>query len=248
MALDFLHRFDWNGLVIKTGPFYHLCMSSEPARSYHSPRRRMQAAQTRAAVLDAATRLFGELGWAATSMRGVAKAAGVSMETVYSGFGSKPDLLAAVIDVAVVGDDLPIPLAQRDVALVLGTGTREERVAKAAGMVAAINARTCDLVQALAQGAATDASLAQRLAVLDEGRRGDVAVYFELVAARPAGPLELDEVWLLTSAEVFHLLVHRSGWTPEQYADWLADQILRIVSADAVGGAGRPTSTQGKGL
>ena len=50
-------------------------VTSEPARSYHSPRRRMQAAQTRAAVLDAATRLFGELGWADTSMRRVAKAA-----------------------------------------------------------------------------------------------------------------------------------------------------------------------------
>jgi len=223
-------------------------MSSEPARSYHSPRRRLQAAQTRAAVLDAATRLFGELGWAATSMRAVAKAAGVSMETVYSGFGSKPDLLAAVTDVAVVGDDLPIPLAQRDLTLVLGTGTREERVAKAAGIVAAINGRTCDLFQALAQGAATDASLARQLAVLDERRRGEVAVYSELVAARPAGPLELDEVWMLTSAEVFHLLVHRSGWTPEQYAQWLADQLLRIVSADAMGDTGRPTSTQGKGL
>ena len=97
------------------------------------------------------------------------------METVYAGFGSKGDLLAAVMDVAVVGDDLPIPLAQRDVALVLGTGTLGERVAKAASMSAAISGRTCELVRALTKGSATDARLAQRLAALDEGRRGEIA-------------------------------------------------------------------------
>jgi len=213
-------------------------VSSESTRSYHSPRRRLQAAQTRAAVLAAAARLFGELGWADTNMRSVAKAAGVSMETVYSGFGSKGDLLAAVMDVAVVGDDLPIPLAQRDVALVLGTGTRDERVAKAAGMSVAISSRTCELVQALTQGSASDDSLAERLAALDERRRAEIAAYFEQVASRAPTVLELDEVWLLTSAEVFHLLVHRSGWTREQHERWLADSLLRIVAPEAQDASG----------
>jgi len=223
-------------------------VSSESTRSYHSPRRRLQAAQTRAVVLDAAARLFGELGWADTNMRSVAKAAGVSMETVYSGFGSKGDLLAAVMDVAVVGDDLPIPLAQRDVALVLGTGTQDERVAKAAAMSVAISSRTCELVQALTQGSATDESLAQRLAALDERRRGEVADYFSKVAARAPTALELDEVWLVTSAEVFHLLVHRSGWTHEQHERWLADSLLRIVAPEAQDASGHRNKTQREGF
>ena len=208
----------------------------------------MQAAQTRAAVLDAATRLFGELGWADTNMRSVAKAAGVSVETVYAGFGSKGDLLAAVMDVAVVGDDLPIPLAQRDAALVLGTGTLGERVAKAAAMSAAISGRTCELVQALTQGSATDALLSQRLAALDQRRRAEVADYFEQVASRAPTMLELDEVWLLTSAEVFHLLVHRSGWTPEQHEHWLANRLLRLVSQDPQDAPGPGNKSQRKGL
>ena len=208
----------------------------------------MQAAQTRAAVLDAATRLFGELGWADSSMRRVAKAAGVSVETVYAGFGSKGDLLAAVMDVAVVGDDLPIPLAQRDVALVLGAGTLGERVAKAAGMSVAISRRTCELVQALTQGSATDTLLSQRLAALDERRRGEIADYFEQVASRAPTGLELDEVWLLTSAEVFHLLVHRSGWTPEQHEHWLADSLLRLVSQDPQDASSQGKKTERKGL
>ena len=208
----------------------------------------MQAAQTRAVVLEAAARLFRELGWADTSMRSVAKAAGVSIETVYAGFGSKGDLLAAVMDVAVVGDDLPIPLAQRDVALVLGTGTSDERAAKAASMSVAISSRTCELVQALTQGSATDASLAQRLAALDERRRAEIANYFEQVASRPPTRLELDEVWLLTSAEVFHLLVHRSGWTPEQHEHWLADRLLELVSKDPQDASEQGQQIQRKGL
>jgi len=223
-------------------------MSSEPSRAYNSPRRQMQAAQTRSAVLDAATRLFGELGWAATSMRGVAKAAGVSMETVYAGFGSKGDLLAAVMDVAVVGDDLPVPLAQRDSALALGSGSPEERASKAAGLASAISSRTCDLIQALAQGAATDDSLAQRLAALDERRRDEIAVYFQQVASRTPTPQELDEVWLLTSAEVFHLLVHRSDWTAEQYEQWLTRSLLRFVGTDSGGAATGITDDPRKGL
>jgi AcrR family transcriptional regulator len=223
-------------------------VSWESTRSYHSPRRRLQAAQTRAVVLAAAARLFGELGWADTNMRSVAKAAGVSMETVYAGFGSKGDLLAAVMDVAVVGDDLPIPLAQRDVALVLGTGTRDERVAKAAAMSVAISSRTCELVQALTTGSASDDSLAHRLAALDERRRAEIAGYFEQVATRAPTVLELDEVWLITSAEVFHLLVHRSGWTPKQHEQWLAESLLRITAPDAQDAAGHTKKTQRKGL
>src|SRR5829696_4529614 len=69
-------------------------------RAYRSPRRQQQAAETRAAVLAAAVQLFGERGWAATGMREVARAAGVSVETVYAGFGSKSDLLLAALDVA----------------------------------------------------------------------------------------------------------------------------------------------------
>lgn len=190
----------------------------------------MQAEQTRAVVLEAARSLFADLGWVGTSMRGVAKQAGVATETVYAGFGSKRDLLAAVIDIAVVGDDLPIPLAQRDFALGLGVGTREERVAKAARLSAAISSRTCDLIQALIQGSATDTDLARRLADLDQRRRGEITRFFQEVASRPATPDQLDELWLITSAEVFHMLVHRSGWSPQHHEQWLTDRLMEVTS------------------
>lgn len=62
-----------------------------------------QAEQTRATVIAAATRLFIEQGWNGTGMREVAKAARVSIETVYANFGSKAELLKQAIDNAVAG-------------------------------------------------------------------------------------------------------------------------------------------------
>lgn len=223
-------------------------MSSESARSYHSPRRRVQAAQTRAAILEAATHLFAEFGWSGTSMRRVAAAADVSMETVYAGFGNKADLFAALMDVAVVGDDLPIPLADRDVSAQLSSGTVSERVAKAASMSAEISGRTCELVQALTQASVTDANLAQRLGALDERRRREIGHYFEQVTARHPTQLELNEVWLITSAEVFHLLVHRSSWTIEQHEKWLANRLMELISRAPTETPGRVKKIQRKGL
>ncbi len=75
---------------------------------------RSRPAETRAAVLAAARQLFLDVGYAATTMGAVANAAGVSVETVYKAFGNKPGLVKALFDVAVVGDDEPMPLVQRD--------------------------------------------------------------------------------------------------------------------------------------
>jgi len=75
--------------------------TSTPARRrYRSPLREQRAAETRAALLTAAHRLFVRDGWAGTGMRDVAAEAGVSTETVYAHFSSKRALLQAVMDIA----------------------------------------------------------------------------------------------------------------------------------------------------
>ena len=91
-------------------------------RSYDSPRRRAMAADTRVVVLEAAARLFAERGWSGTSVRDVAREAGVSVETVYASVGSKTKLLTRAIEVGVVGDDEPVPLAERPEFVALGRG------------------------------------------------------------------------------------------------------------------------------
>src|SRR6476646_9854995 len=54
------------------------------------------AENTRNAVLTAAERLFAECGFAATSMRDISNASGVSHPLIHHHFGSKEDLYRAV--------------------------------------------------------------------------------------------------------------------------------------------------------
>lgn len=62
------------------------------------PRERADAARNRAAVLQAAARLFAEHGVAAVSMDQVAAAAGVGKGTIFRRFGDKSGLAAALLD------------------------------------------------------------------------------------------------------------------------------------------------------
>ncbi|MDA0160116.1 TetR/AcrR family transcriptional regulator [Solirubrobacter ginsenosidimutans] len=78
-------------------------------RKYDAPGRREAAAQTRERVCAAAEAHFLRDGYARTSIRAVAKAAGVAEATVYLAFPNKPALLNAVI-LRAVGDNASEPL------------------------------------------------------------------------------------------------------------------------------------------
>ncbi|MGC0420859.1 TetR/AcrR family transcriptional regulator [Embleya sp. AB8] len=62
------------------------------------PKERADAARNRAAVLEAAARLFAEHGVAAVTMDQVATAAGVGKGTLFRRFGDKSGLAAALLD------------------------------------------------------------------------------------------------------------------------------------------------------
>ncbi|HST26110.1 MAG TPA: TetR/AcrR family transcriptional regulator [Gaiellaceae bacterium] len=67
-------------------------MSSVPVRN------RLPAAERRAAVLDAALRVFGEGSYDGATTAEIARAAGVSEPILYRHFGSKRDLYFACLD------------------------------------------------------------------------------------------------------------------------------------------------------
>src|SRR5580704_9014932 len=82
-------------------------------RPYRSPLRQAKARRTRARILEAATQLFRTQGYAGTTVAAVAAAAEVSVAAVELAFPTKPDLLKAAIDVAIAGDDEPMPVLER---------------------------------------------------------------------------------------------------------------------------------------
>jgi AcrR family transcriptional regulator len=206
--------------------------SGRGARRYSSPRRRQQAAETRADVLNAARVLFSERGWSRTGMRDVANAAGVSVETVYAIFGSKTDVLQAALDVAIVGDDSPVPVAERSNFAALASGRREERTRAVTRMMNSIHGQTRGLQRALREAAASDPDLARLLGENEERRRADVERGAELVYGRRPTSTQRDGLWALLSFEVYELLVERSGWSSRRYQTWLAEVLARLVDDD----------------
>ncbi len=202
---------------------------SEPTtRTYRSPRRAMQAAQTRAAVLSAARAQFAERGWAATGMRDVAKAAGVSVETIYGTLGGKVALLTAALDGAVVGDDEPTPLAERDAFLALGRGELADRASAAATLITDIHVRTIGLQLALREGAGSEPALAALRHTQEQSRHDSTGAGMRLVLRRPCTAHEVDQLWAQTCPEVYDLLVNRTRWTVEQYHRWVLDLITKL--------------------
>lgn len=203
--------------------------ATETTRRYESPRRARQAQETRAAVMAAAAELFTTQGWAGTGMRDVAKAAGVATETVYSHFSSKRVLLQAVIDVAVVGDDERVAVAERDEFAALGRGRRPERIAGAAALIRGINERTAAYAGVIREAAPGDEQISEVLAATRARQRRDVEAGLTLLLGRAPTTVEADEVWALMSPELYLLLVDTAGWTPDAYEAWMATLLERTL-------------------
>src|SRR6187402_3130419 len=90
-------------------------MSSSVNRPYRSSLREAHAAATQLAIVTAASRLFIERGYVATSIEAIAEEAGVGRATVFQSVGGKPVMLKKAYDIALVGDAADVPLAEREV-------------------------------------------------------------------------------------------------------------------------------------
>jgi AcrR family transcriptional regulator len=162
-------------------------------------------------------------------MRDVAAEAGVSTETVYSYFSSKRALFEAVVDLAVVGDDLPVAVAERPEFAALGHGPHGRRAAAAAALLTAIYTRSAAFANVMREAAANDDDIAGMLHATRERQRRDVAQGAALIMGREPTSTERDGLWALTSPEVYLLLVQESGWTSDQYQAWMTTILERVV-------------------
>jgi AcrR family transcriptional regulator len=162
-------------------------------------------------------------------MRDVARAAGVAVETLYSHYPSKRALLDAVVDQAAAGDDAPVALAERPEFLAIGRGRRADRIAAAASITTAINARTAPFARLIRDAAVGDPEIADVLRATRERQRADVAAGVGLVLGRAPTDTERDGVWAIVSPEMFLLLVHETGWPVESYERWLAETLAGVL-------------------
>ena len=213
-----------------------------PARSYRSSRREEQARRTRRRVIEAATTAFVARGYAGTTMRAVATAAGVSVPTVELLFRTKARLLKAAIDVAIAGDDESVPVLERDwTVAALKAGTPEEFLEVVAGVIGPAQARSAGLVLAVFEGSAADSALAgvaEQMIRQREVTAGWIVDGLTAVAGLRAGLDRQDAgdtVWILMDPALFDRLVRRRGWTIGRYQDWFAHSVRRLLVDDTPG-------------
>jgi AcrR family transcriptional regulator len=217
-------------------------MSTTVKRPYRSTLREANAEATRRAIVQAAARLFVEAGYVATSIEAIAEAAGVSRATVFTSVGGKPVLLKRAYDIALVGDDVAVPLALRERSLAIRAEPDVVRyLDRYAELVTEINGRLAGIYEAVRGAASADPEVRDVFEKIQEERRIGAAHVIQDVVAKGhlrsglRREVAADLMWVLNDAGLYHLLVHRRGWPPKRFRAWLSatmrDQLLPVHSS-----------------
>ena len=175
-------------------------------------------------MVRSATDLFTRIGYAGTTMEGIAAGAGMSVQSVYFAFHTKANLLQAAIDAATPEPD-PRPME-----------TDPDRA-----LTELVDA-TCRLLESTGPLALAAAAAGPRDAAADEVlRRYETArskAASDLVARlRSKRPLAIgvttrrasDVVYGLLSPQLHALMVRERGWSTKRYAGWATDAIGRAL-------------------
>jgi TetR/AcrR family transcriptional regulator, regulator of autoinduction and epiphytic fitness len=161
------------------------------------------------------------------------------VQTVYAAFGSKRQLLSALVDVTIAGDDEPVALPDREfVAAIRAAPTARAKLACYARHLAGVQARQADVVLALSGAATADPDAAEIWRKnLDDRRRGMLGFAADLAATGEIRPgLDQDHVadvlWLAMDVRNYDWLVRQRRWSPEQYQRWYADTVAGALLGD----------------
>jgi AcrR family transcriptional regulator len=211
---------------------------TEPAvkRPYRSALREEQARRTRRAIVSAASALFVENGYVATTVDAIAERAGVSRKTVFTSVGGKPEALKLAIDWANVGDDEPVPMLERPH---VQEGMREPDARRVLALFARdhvqIADRNFELYQVLRQAVGADPQLRDLAGDLDDQRLLGMMALAEQLHRRDSLRRDLtvataaEVLSALTSEGSYGWLVRRQGWGPDRFQTWFADLLVHAI-------------------
>jgi len=211
-----------------------------PARRYHAPQRAEAAARTKARIREAASALFVERGYVVTTIRDVARAAGVGERTVYAAFPGKANLFRHVLDVATVGDEQPVAVADRpEIRDAIDQTDPHAAIGKAIDYTVALFERAGDLIMVTVQAADADPDMR---AAADAGSYTTRQLWLTLARAlhdqaalRPglSAQAAADILYALASPHTHQLLRRHCKWGLQRYRTWLTDAATQQLLADA---------------
>ena len=199
-------------------------------RRYQSESRRAKAELSRTRILAAARKTFGARGFERATIKDVAELARVSAPLVYATFKSKEGLLRALIESNVFGKDYNTMVeritAEREPAQTLRIAagiTRlvydEKRRQMGALQRAAI---LSPAIRRLEQDLENQRYMRQELVVRRLFDTGAIRPGLDYIEAR-------DVLWSLTSRDLYRMLVLERKWSPDDYEDWLATLLTRML-------------------
>ena len=208
-------------------------------RRYDASRRREQAGRTRDAVLAAARGQLLEHGYAATTVARIAADAGTSVDTVYKRFGGTSGLVRALWQRALEGRG-PVPAPRRSDAL-SSTETDPVRVLRGwAEFTMELAPEGAPIMLLIRAAAATDPEMAALLAETEQQRRARMRHNARRLQRRgwlrPGVTLgqATDILWAYSSAEVYELLVIKSGWPVSRYGQFIGDALIAALLPETV--------------
>ncbi|MBF6318162.1 TetR/AcrR family transcriptional regulator [Nocardia cyriacigeorgica] len=201
-------------------------------RRYESLRRQAQADRTRSDIAEAAARLFTTKGWAATSVRDVAQAAGVSVPTVYSAYGNKTGLVWALVNAADLAADLPQQLAELE-----ARADPAGQLAAMAGYDRRLFERAGNLIELVREAGRTEPELAdvyERARTLGDRTRVEVFSSWPDATLRPGLDIATatDIYAALCSIDVYTTCTVERGWPPERVERWWSEALARELLAN----------------
>ncbi|MFI6955290.1 TetR/AcrR family transcriptional regulator [Nocardia sp. NPDC050408] len=203
-------------------------MEAQPdRRRYDSLRRLTQAKQTHAEIAEAARRLFVSQGWTATTVREVAREAGVSVPTVYAAYGSKKGLVQALVDAADLAAD-----PARMVAELEATPDPESQLAGMVGYDRRLFERAGDLIALLREAGRVESDLA---AVYQQGRLLADRTRIQVFSTWPDNTLRVDldlptavDIYAaLCNIDVYTTLTTERRWPPQRIEHWWTQVLTR---------------------
>lgn len=196
---------------------------------YRSPLREEQAARTRGEIVRAARALFEANGFAGTTISAIATRAGVSVQTVYSVFGTKAGVARAIVEQMEVSAKTEM-WSKR-----IAAENEPEKILEAFAqwtcaffvaskpMMSLVHEAASELADLTAQGNAHRRSALTSLI----SRLGDMhKLRHDL---RPAEAV--DRAWILTGVETFLSATQGCGWTEDAYSSWLAETLAHQILA-----------------
>jgi len=184
-------------------------------------------------VVLAARDLFERDGYRPTT---IAAHAGVSAESIYKGFGTKAALAKAAFDIALAGDDEPVPVADRPAMQAMRDEPDVRRkIAMFTEGLAQRQARSARVQILIRVGRHVDDSLAPVWAKLnDEGLTGMTMLGRHLLeTGQLREGINLQEVrdmlWNYLAIDHYERLVLAQGWPLQRYTQWLAHAITSAI-------------------